>query len=255
MPVPSLAHLLGPADTNSSTAHQQFGAAVAALGPGYHCLRFRPNPLNLRGAPPVCAEKAYPEENGRLPPAFDNGPSQQALEARHRRRGQGEEEDGVGGVTLLVLARGDGWGGDMTARRRERARVGEAVASWGGEVVVVEYRVVGSGEGEEEEYGAGVRVLPFVVPDAAEDRCDSRFGDRGGRVVRSYAQNTQHNTHDTPRVFPLKAMLNMGLDAVRTRWVLPLDPAKLGAFYVARVFTHNPPYRPKRSKPFLSIYI
>lgn len=124
-----------------------------------------------------------------MPSLWDEPPQQPppTAVARGRRRGQGreeaeqeeEEEEGdgvvvVGGVTLLLLARGDVWGADATAARRlERARVAEAVAAWGGEVVVVEYRV-GGGQGKEEawEGEGGVRVLPFVVADgAAADGC------------------------------------------------------------------------------------
>lgn len=49
-------------------------------------------------------------------------------------------------------------------------------------------------------------------------------------------------------------MLNMGLDAVRTRWVLPLDPTKLGAFtfnvcVCMYVYAHRVMDRP-RQNPF-----
>lgn len=65
---------------------------------------------------------------------------------------------------------------------------------------------------------------------------------------------TSPHRHTPTRVFPVKAMLNMGLDAVRTRWVLPLDPAKLGAFFAfarggVNTYTHTLQNTPV---PFLS---
>ena len=185
MPVPSLAHLL-PHHSHHPTPNTTTPYRIAPLGPGYHCLRFRPHPLNPQGGPPVCVEKAYPpashDDDSSFPSLLGEPPQPAPMAvARGRRRGQGleeaeEEGDGVvvvGGVTLLLLARADAWGADATAARRlERARVAEAVAAWGGEVVVVEYRV-GAGEGTEEawEGEGGVRVLPFVVADGVvEDR-------------------------------------------------------------------------------------
>lgn len=51
-------------------------------------------------------------------------------------------------------------------------------------------------------------------------------------------KKTKPNKHKN-RVLPLKAMLNMGLDTVRTRFVLPLDPSKLGA-YATHTFSLSP---------------
>lgn len=182
---------------------------MAPLGPGFYCVRFAPSPLNPRTAPPVCVEKAYPspEEASSITTAVERRRAEEG-----QADGEGEGAPPLIDVTLLLLARGDAWGANDAGREEERARVAEAVAAWGegGDVVVVEYRDDASSLSSSSvsfvvKPREGVRVLPFVVP--------------------------EDGAH---RVLPLKAMVNMGLDAVRTRFVLPLDPAKLGA---SSVFT------------------
>jgi hypothetical protein len=180
---PVLAPSLAAAAASSSTL-----GPTAPLAPGYHCLRFAPNPLNPHAAPPICTHKAYLP-----PPSLDPDPraAAGAAIASIARRGQASEQGGegeddlVGGVTLLLLARGEALASDA-ARARERVRVAEAVAAWGGEVVVVEYRQANSLSPSSSlssllslqmgERG-GVRVVPFVV-DEEEGEGELRAGRR-----------------------------------------------------------------------------
>lgn len=174
--------------TNSAPAPSL--SSFSSLGPGFHCLRFAPNPLNPGAAPPICTERTYRlsiEEKETTATAVAR---RRRVEGLEKKKEEEEEASDVLGVTLLLLARGDAWGANAAGREEERAAMAEAVAAWeGGEVIVVEYRdasspffasstelLLGGLEGQ----GAGrVRVLPFVVP-----------GDNGGRQrYRSVSQS------------------------------------------------------------------